>query len=128
MDMGAGGGELLAGLATGAPGRWSLMGVDVAPRPAGLPERVHWQRDVPSRVAGLVTAVEYLDVVPVDVVELTETGPRLVEVARRRGTAGSRAGRPDLEWLRRWWPLAEIGDRAEVGHTRDTPGARYPGR
>ena len=120
VDVGAGGGELLSGLATGAPEHWSLVGVDVAPRPAGLPERVRWQHDVPGRSCGLVTAVEYLDVVPVDVVELTETGPRLVEVS---GTGEERLGaepsQRDLDWLGRWWPLAEIGDRAEVGTARD---------
>jgi SAM-dependent MidA family methyltransferase len=121
VDMGAGGGELLSGLAVSAPAHWSLVGVDVAPRPAGLPHRVAWQPHLPSRVCGLLTSVEYLDVVPVDVVELTEAGPRLVEVSddgeERLGAAPSDH---DREWLTRWWPLAEVGDRAEVGHTRDT--------
>lgn len=121
VDVGAGGGELMSGLAPGAPEHWSLVGVDVAPRPAGLPERVSWRRDVPSRVCGLLTAVEYLDVVPVDVVELTETGPRLVEVSENgEERLGSEPPQRDLDWLTRWWPLTEVGDRAEVGHTRDS--------
>jgi SAM-dependent MidA family methyltransferase len=120
VDVGAGGGELLAGLAAAAPEHWSLVGVDVAPRPAGLPERVSWRHDPPSDLTGLLTAVEYLDVVPVDVVELTETGPRLVEVSDSGEQRwGSEPTERDLGWLARWWPLADVGDRAEVGLTRD---------
>jgi SAM-dependent MidA family methyltransferase len=44
-DIGAGGGELLAALAADAPARWSLHGVDVAPRPEGLPDRVSWSTE-----------------------------------------------------------------------------------
>src|SRR5438309_5389236 len=40
--VGAGGGELLAALATMAPDHWSLHGVDIAPRPADCPKRVSW--------------------------------------------------------------------------------------
>jgi SAM-dependent MidA family methyltransferase len=68
----------------------------------------------------LLLAVEWLDVVPVDVVELAEDGPRLVEVDN---SGEERLGGPvDDEqrgWLDRWWPLAEVGDRAEVGLPRD---------
>jgi SAM-dependent MidA family methyltransferase len=120
VDVGAGGGELIAALASGAPSRWSLVGVDVAPRPAALPRRVSWVDSVPAEVTGLLVACEWLDVVPVDVVELTDDGVRLVEVAddgtERLGEAPSAA---DCAWLQTWWPLAEIGDRAEVGSTRD---------
>jgi SAM-dependent MidA family methyltransferase len=120
VDIGAGGGELLAGLADIAPPRWSLLGVDVAPRPAALPERVGWQHMPPEQVTGLLLAVELLDVVPVDVVELTATGLRLVEV---HTNGAERLGRPpgpeDVHWLRRWWSLANVGDRAEIGAPRD---------
>jgi SAM-dependent MidA family methyltransferase len=120
VDVGAGGGELLAGLAASAPGRWSLVGVDVAPRPGGLPDRVGWQREPPGSVTGLLLAVELLDVVPLDVVERTDDGPRLVEVddagAERLASLPSPA---DLTWLQRWWPMAAIGDRAEIGAPRD---------
>jgi len=120
LDVGAGGGELLAGLADLAPAHWSLTGVDVAPRPARLPERVDWRNDSPTSLTGLLLAVERLDVVPVDVVEITAAGPRLVEVnlagEERLGAA------PDLSdqtWLRKWWPKASTGDRIEIGRTRD---------
>ena len=121
VDMGSGGGELLAALAGDAPARWSLLGVDHAPRPNGLPERVAWAAAAPAGITGLVLANEWLDVVPVDVVELTEEdGLRLVEVAddgeERLGASPEPA---DVEWLERWWPLANTGDRAEVGRTRD---------
>jgi SAM-dependent MidA family methyltransferase len=120
VDVGAGGGELLAGLAVAAPARWSLVGVDIAPRPASLSDRVQWQREPPVHLTGLLLAVELLDVVPLDVVELTAAGPRLVEVAI---DGAERLGSPptadDLGWLQQWWPVAVLGDRAEIGQPRD---------
>lgn len=117
VDMGAGGGELIAGLAGIAPADWRLVGVDLAPRPAGLPERVEWRSSPPAGVAGLIVAVEWLDVVPVDVVERTSGGIRLVKVdddgTERLGST------VDSPWLDRWWPLAAVGDRAEIGQPRD---------
>jgi SAM-dependent MidA family methyltransferase len=129
VDLGAGGGELLAGLADVAPERWRLVGVDVAPRPHALPDRVRWPAQPPDDVVGMVVAVEWLDVVPVDVVELTDAGPLLVEVdgtgAERLGQSPSAA---DAEWLDRWWPLADVGDRAEIGHSRDEAWTTTVGR
>jgi SAM-dependent MidA family methyltransferase len=81
---------------------------------------VQWRTELPDSVTGLLLAVELLDVVPVDVVELTGDGLRLVEVA---DTGAERLGATptaeDFGWLRRWWPLTAIGDRAEVGAARD---------
>jgi SAM-dependent MidA family methyltransferase len=120
VDVGAGGGEALARLCDLVPTRWSLMGIDVAPRPQHLPDRVDWSATLPAMVSGLVIANEMLDVVPVDVVELTDLGPRLVEVT---ATGDEQLNGPpddaDAEWLRRWWPLESVGDRAEVGRSRD---------
>ena len=120
VDMGAGGGELLAGLAALAPPRWRLVGVDVAPRPQALPQRVEWRADLLTQWAGVLVAVEWLDVVPLDAVELADDGPRLVEVAVD-GTErlGGRPSADDLAWLARWWAPVEVGDRAEVGRSRD---------
>jgi len=119
VDLGAGGGELLSGLGTLGPDRWSMVGVDVAPRPAGLPARVGWQAELPASFTGVLLAVEWLDVVPVDVAELTDDGPRLIEV---RVDGEERLGEPasaeDRAWLQAWWPLAEVGDRAEIGWPR----------
>lgn len=118
VDMGAGGGELIAGLAEIAPPSWRLVGVDVAPRPPGLADRVEWLPSPPDGVAGLVVAVEWLDVIPVDVVQRTPDGLRLVEVdddgTERLGTPVDSA--VDSGWLDRWWPGAE---RAEIGQPRD---------
>jgi SAM-dependent MidA family methyltransferase len=120
VEVGAGHGELLAGLAGLGSSRWNLVGVDVAPRPDHLPSTIEWRPGLPGSFVGVLLAVEWLDVVPVDVVELTDDGPRLVEVhtdgAERIGAAVSDR---DRAWLDRWWPLAEVGDRAEVGRPRD---------
>ncbi len=120
VDMGAGGGELVSGLAAAAPRDWRLVGVDVAPRPGGVPDRVEWSAAPPADVVGLVVAVEWLDVVPVDVAERAADGVRVVEVD---ATGSERLGPPvdaaGTAWLDRWWPLAEVGDRAEIGLTRD---------
>ena len=120
VDMGAGGGELIGGLAASAPAGWRLIGVDVAPRPPDLPARVEWRESAPAGVAGLVVAVEWLDVVPLDVAERAADGVRLVEV----GPDGAERLGPPIDaaataWLDRWWPLAEVGDRAEIGLPRD---------
>src|SRR3954454_6810152 len=120
VDMGAGGGELIGALATTAPAHWSLVGVDVAARPGGLPQRVQWLPEPPRDVVGLLVACEWLDVVPVDVVELTDDGVHLVEVAEDgEERLGPSATPVDSEWLNQWWPLAGVGDRAEVGRPRD---------
>jgi SAM-dependent MidA family methyltransferase len=120
VDMGAGGGELLRALTPWASPHWQLVGVDVAPRPPGLPDSVGWQAQLPETFDGVLLAVEWLDVVPVDVAELCGDGPRLVEVTVE---GQERVGEPvpadDREWLDAWWPLAEIGDRGEVGRSRD---------
>jgi len=120
VDLGAGGGELVAALAADAPQRWTLIGVDVAPRPATLSDRVGWREAPPDAFEGALVAVEWLDVVPVDVVELTEHGPRLVEVdGAGHERLGGEPSATDLDWLAQWWPLREVGDRAELGRSRD---------
>jgi SAM-dependent MidA family methyltransferase len=101
--------------------RLRLTAVEVAPRPAGLTDAVGWTSALPNPITGLVVANEWLDNVPVDVVELTADGPALVLVdpltgAERLGGAPEDA---DRNWLDRWWPLAEVGDRAEIGRPRD---------
>jgi SAM-dependent MidA family methyltransferase len=120
VEVGAGGGELLTALADVAAPGWRLVGVDVCPRPAGLAARVEWRSDLPPAFDGLLLAVEWLDVVPVDVVELTDAGPCLVEVSMDgRERTGAGVDTDAARWLERWWPLDEVGDRAEVGATRD---------
>jgi SAM-dependent MidA family methyltransferase len=127
VDVGAGTGELLTGLADALPTelrrRTRLTGVEVRPRPAGLARDIAWRSEPPARVVGMVLANELLDVVPLDVAVVTESGLRLVEV--HTGSGAERLGGPparrDAEWLRRWWPVegGRPGDRVEVGRARD---------
>jgi SAM-dependent MidA family methyltransferase len=99
VDVGTGGGELLAALPD-VPSRWRLVGVD---------RHDSW----PSSVEGLLLANEWLDNVPLDV---TFDG-RLVEVAVDGSERlGSSAPAPAREWAARWWPDRR---RVEVGLTRD---------
>jgi SAM-dependent MidA family methyltransferase len=134
IDMAAGGGELVAGLAELAPDL-TVVGVDMRPRPVGLPDAVDWRPALPDRLTGLVVANEWLDNVPCTVAEVDDKG-RLREVlveadpgreapgTRREADPGREAlgddvAGPDLEWARRWWPPSEPGTRVEIGRARD---------
>jgi SAM-dependent MidA family methyltransferase len=124
VDVGAGGGELLAALATGDRSL-ALVGIEVAAAPPDLPEQIGWTSEVPDGLVDvLVVANEWLDDVPVDVVQVDEDGiVRLVEVDPATGNEqlGPLPGIPDRDWLSRWWPIegGEPGARAEVGRSRD---------
>ncbi|HVU74688.1 MAG TPA: SAM-dependent methyltransferase [Mycobacteriales bacterium] len=116
IDVGAGRGQLLAAFAGLLPISVPLLGVDVGPRPDGLPARVGWTDELPAALDGLVVAVELLDVVPCDVV----VDRRVVLVD---GEGAESPGPPpaaaDAAWLDAWWPSWRDGDRAEVGRPRD---------
>jgi SAM-dependent MidA family methyltransferase len=124
VDVGAGRAELLGQvLAAAEPelgGRIAAHAVEVTARPAGLDPRIGWGASPPGTITGLAVASEWLDNVPLDVVELTPAGPAVVQVDP--GTGAERAGPPpdpaDLAWLRAWWPLRTVGDRGEVGRAR----------
>ncbi|CUW30200.1 MULTISPECIES: SAM-dependent methyltransferase [Streptomyces] len=126
VDMGAGRGELAGGVLAALPAdvaaRTRVYAVEIAGRPAGLDERITWLSELPDAVTGLLFANEWLDNVPVDVVEVDSAGvPRLVLVAE---DGSERLGEPVTgavaDWLARWWPLpAEEGLRAEIGLPRD---------
>jgi SAM-dependent MidA family methyltransferase len=122
VDVGAGSGELLAEIhqVAGLSGRLRPVAVEVAPRPSGLPDAIEWRTTLPDKITGLVIANEWLDNVPLDVVELTPNGPRLVVVDPRTGieVPGPAPSPEDTDWLDRWWPLREPGDRAEIGRFR----------
>ncbi|MEU6122618.1 SAM-dependent methyltransferase [Streptomyces sp. NPDC047123] len=126
VDMGAGRGELTTGVLAALPAdvaaRVRAYAVERAERPAGLDPRVAWRSAPPPDVTGLLFANEWLDNVPVDVVEVAADGtPRRVLV-RDDGTEspGGPVEGPDAHWLARWWPLdPEPGLRAEVGRPRD---------
>lgn len=120
-DIGAGNGELLVQIERLAP-RLALTGVDIRGRPAGLPETITWQEELPSGWDGLVFANELLDNIPCDVVELDAHGTcRVVEVRVSSGVErlGAEATLEQLHWLSTWWPLTRPGQRAEVGLARD---------
>jgi SAM-dependent MidA family methyltransferase len=122
VDVGAGRGELLSRLAAHAPDDWRLLAVEVAARPAGLPDRIEWSAALPTQVSGLVLAHELLDAVPCVIAECAADGvPRVVLVDPPTGH--ERLGRPldgpDAEWLARWWPASAPGHRVEIGLARD---------
>ncbi|MFF6907005.1 SAM-dependent methyltransferase [Streptomyces sp. NPDC012389] len=132
VDVGAGRGELLAGVLAAVPEGLEVIsyGVEVAARPAGLDPRVVWCAEPPPGVTGLLFANEWLDNVPVDVAEVDGDGvARYVEV--RSSDGAERLGAPvagaDAAWLERWWPPASPGERAEIGLPRDEAWARAVG-
>jgi SAM-dependent MidA family methyltransferase len=137
VDVGAGRGELLVQLADRACGL-ELVGVDVVPRPVGLPDRCGWlvapggavlpdaERLTAACQGALVVAHEWLDVVPCPVLEVDDDGVlRVVEVdragAERLGLPADQAlAAQDLAWVDRWWPASGAsGTRVEVGRFRD---------
>jgi SAM-dependent MidA family methyltransferase len=140
VDIGAGRGELLAvlrALLASPSGRGRSLpvrgrslrervrwvGVEVAPRPDGLPADIEWRRNAPDGIVGLLLATEWLDNVPLDLAEVDEVGRlRRVLVDPKSGeeSLGGTVDAADTLWLWRWWPpLREPGDRAEVGWPRD---------
>jgi SAM-dependent MidA family methyltransferase len=134
VDIGAGQGELLSQVlaAAGPPLAERIVphAAEVAPRPPGLDRRIRWAPAPPPAITGLVIASEWLDNVPLDAAELGPDGPRLVLVDT--GTGAERSGPAvapaDLAWLRRWWPLRHLGDRAELGRPRCAAWAGVIGR
>jgi SAM-dependent MidA family methyltransferase len=124
IDIGAGQGELLTALARRVPSL-DLLGVELAARPPGLPAGIEWAPELPDGVErALVIANEWLDNVPVEIVEVGRDGrPRVVHVDPATGeeSLGGPVAGEDAAWLSTWWPLkaAEPGSRAEVGRSRD---------
>lgn len=128
VDVGAGRGELLRGILAALPppvaDRVAAVGVEVAPRPPDLPERIGWAAGIPSGITGLLLATEWLDNVPVEIVELdSRSRPRYVCCAADGTETLDEAplAPADAAWLADWWPLEGLpeGARAEVGRPRD---------
>ncbi|MEV6306307.1 SAM-dependent methyltransferase [Actinoplanes sp. NPDC051861] len=124
VDVGAGRGELLTTVRTLLPGdlaeRVRMVAVEVAPRPDGLDRAIRWRRDVPENITGLLVATEWLDNVPLDIVDADEEGRHrkvLVDRATGTETLGAPADPADLFWMSRWWPGP---GRVEIGWPRDT--------
>lgn len=102
-DIGAGSGELGRAVAALAP---DLTVTDI-----------ELDDELPPRLTGLVIANEWLDNLPCELAELSDDGePRylLEDLSLGPVVEGN-----DRAWLDTWWPLAEPGDRAEIGTTRD---------
>uniref|UniRef100_UPI0035E45547 SAM-dependent methyltransferase n=1 Tax=Streptomyces lonarensis TaxID=700599 RepID=UPI0035E45547 len=126
VDVGAGRGELLTGVLAALPPsvaeRVRPCAVERAARPAGVPGRIAWSGRPPAGTTGLLFANEWLDNVPLDVVESDDAGRRrhvLVRADGRERHGGPVTGE-DAAWLRRWWPASGApGERAEIGRTRD---------
>lgn len=128
VDLGAGRGELLTGVLAALPAEGGdgltvrAYAVELAARPPGLDPRIQWCAKPPQGVCGLLFANEWLDNVPAPV---AETDPDGVEryVLVRTADGAERLGEPvsgaDAQWLRRWWPSAGPGSRAEIGRPRD---------
>ncbi len=127
VDVGAGRGELLTGLLAALPAtiakRVRATGVEVAPRPAGLgantAAEIAWTTGLPSGLVGLLIATEWLDNVPLDIVEVDADGA--VRYLDERLQLAEPIEPADAAWLARWWPLdpAATGARAEIGIPRD---------
>ncbi len=113
VDVGAGRGELLLALPD-VPARWRLTGVERAD--ADVPFR--WLPEVPP-VTGLLLANEWLDAVPVDVVE---DGREVLVEPDGTEVRGAPVHHP---WAERWWPGS---GRVEVGASRDAAWAAAVGQ
>jgi SAM-dependent MidA family methyltransferase len=82
---------------------------------------VEWKHEL-GELTGVLLANEWLDNVPLDIAELDEDGTaRMVTVNPATGAErlGEPVGGQDADWIARWWPLRDVGDRAEIGHTRE---------
>ncbi|MFM9372418.1 SAM-dependent methyltransferase [Streptomyces sp. Da 82-17] len=135
VDVGAGRGELTAGVLRALPARVAARvrayAVERAPRPEGADDpRIEWTAQVPRGVTGLLFANEWLDNVPVDVVEVDAEGTARLVLVDADGTEslGPEPSGADAAWLAKWWPLPpEPGLRAEVGGPRDAAWAAAVG-
>lgn len=148
IDVGAGDGSLLSDVLALLPGQpIEAIGIDLRDRPAGLDERIRWQRadartvDLPT-FDGILLAHEFLDDIPcawvecdahgnarlvvVDADGATELGPRLDDDIGCRALGVEAAA--IREWRATWWPVSRPLARCEVGKLRDATWARLTSR
>ncbi len=122
VDVGAGRGELISALLTRAPQpvreRLAPVAVEIAPRPDGLDPAIAWLPTPPKDITGLLIATEWLDNVPLDIVERDAAGDWRYVMVADDGTEslGDAPDDDDRAWLDAWWP---DGFRAEIGRARD---------
>jgi SAM-dependent MidA family methyltransferase len=124
VDIGAGGGELLAAvlgrLAPQTGRRIHAIGVDFGPQPDVA--RIEWRREIPREIRGVVLATEWLDNVPLDRAVRDDRGE--LAYLDTDGLARVRLDASDAAWVRRWWPT---GDEVEIGSSRDAAWAQAIG-
>ncbi|MFE3996565.1 SAM-dependent methyltransferase [Streptomyces goshikiensis] len=120
VDVGAGRGELLAGvlaaLDPGTAARVRPYAVERAAAPEGperLDPRIRWVAEPPRGATGLLFANEWLDNVPL---EIAEDGRYVLVASDGTESRGGAVEGEDLAWLERWWPAP---GRAEIGRPRD---------
>ncbi|MGC9670307.1 SAM-dependent methyltransferase [Planosporangium sp. 12N6] len=127
VDVGGGRGELVTAVLSALPdevaARVRPTVVELAPRPSELDARVGWLAVLPDDLVGVVVATEWLDNVPLDVVEVDDVGQVRYVLVDPDGQErlGPMVEPADAAWLARWWPVEETppGTRAEVGAPRD---------
>ncbi|MFD8414458.1 SAM-dependent methyltransferase [Streptomyces sp. NPDC059650] len=117
VDVGAGRGEMLAGVLAALPDRVAARvrpyAVEKAERPPGLDPRIRWAAEPPVGVTGLLFANEWLDNVPLDV---AQDGRYVLVAPDGTESPGAVLDDADRVWLERWWPGP---GRAEIGRPRD---------
>ena len=127
IDVGAGEGELLTQILEQLPPpvrhRVRPVAVEMRSRPPAVADEIHWTSELPSDIFGFVIANEWLDNIPLNVTARDKRDVREVLVDPETGheQLGEPVGADEADWMARWWPLtdASIGDRAEVGLSRD---------
>ncbi|MBQ1050967.1 SAM-dependent methyltransferase [Micromonospora sp. C51] len=86
--------------------RVRFTAVELAPRPADLPDQITWTNEIPTSITGLLLATEWLDNVPLDLATRTDHNWHylLVDPTTGAETTGEPISPADLHWLTTWWP------------------------
>ncbi|WP_404962872.1 SAM-dependent methyltransferase [Streptomyces sp. 147326] len=120
VDVGAGRGELLAGVLAAldpeTAARVIPYAVERAERPPGLDPRIRWVAAPPERATGLLFANEWLDNVPL---EIAEDGRYVLVAPDGTESPGGPLDGADRAWLERWWPGGGEDGGAEAGRAED---------
>lgn len=139
VDIGCGDGALLSLVrehCLDLEGRARWIGIDLRPfsRPGVESVTAMCPTLIPGApFVGVVMAHEWLDELPCDVVERDGDGVDRIVLIDREGCEVLGPALSDegscaqvgvdadaaREWLERWWPLRDPGDRAEIGWRRD---------